>query len=38
VEERDLRGELALTITMLLLLAVCVILLANLIGAFHVFG
>jgi hypothetical protein len=36
--ERDLRGELAVTITMLVLLLAAVLLIANLIGAIHVFG
>ena len=38
MEERELRGELALTITMLVVLAMAVLLIANLIGAIHVFG
>jgi hypothetical protein len=38
MEEHDLRGELALTATMLVVLAVAVLLIANLIGAIHVFG
>ena len=38
MEERELRGEVALTVTMLILLLIAVLLIANLIGAVHVFG
>jgi hypothetical protein len=38
MDERELRGELALTVTMLVLLLIAVLLIANLVGAIHVLG
>lgn len=38
VDEQNLRGELILTATMLFLLVIAVVLIANLIGAIHVIG
>lgn len=38
VDDQHLRGELILTATMLFLLVIAVVLIANLIGAIHVIG
>jgi hypothetical protein len=38
MDEQRIGGEVALTLTMLVVLAIAVLLIANLIGAIHVFG